>query len=101
MPPLESRFKTVAISLDAICLSEPAKPSTTKTTVRVFAILATFAVAGSREHEDEPPSTCGRACATSRELSGRGVTESGVWVGATLGATGREEERCASFRVSA
>ena len=62
MPPLESRFKTVAISLDAICLSEPAKPSTTKTTVRVFAILATFAVAGSREHEDEPPSRCGRAC---------------------------------------
>ena len=55
MPPLESRFKTVAICLDAICLSEPAKPSTTKTTVRVFAILATFAVASSREHEDEPP----------------------------------------------
>ena len=56
IPPLESRFKTVAISLDAISLSEPAKPSTTKTTVRVFAILAMFS-----EQEDEPPSTCERA----------------------------------------
>ena len=62
MPPLESRFKTVAICLDAICLGEPTKPSTTKTTVRVFAILATFArwrvIASTRM------SRRARACAT-------------------------------------
>ena len=69
MPPLESRFKTVAICLDAICLGEPTKPSTTKTTVRVFAILATFTVAGSREHEDEPPRTRVRDY-PSREVCG-------------------------------
>ena len=55
MPPLESRFKTVTICLDAVCLDEPAKLNMTKTTVRVFAIVATFAMAGSR---DEPPSVC-------------------------------------------
>ena len=48
--PLESRFKTVPIGLD-----EAAKLNMTKTTVRVFAIVATFAMAGSR---DEPPSVC-------------------------------------------
>ena len=50
MPPLESRFKTVAICLDATCLGEPAKlkMTTTTTTVRVFAIVAMFS-RGSRE----------------------------------------------------
>ena len=56
MPPLESRFKTVAICLDATCLGEPAKlKMTTTTTVSVFAIVAMFS-RGSREYE--PPSTC-------------------------------------------
>jgi len=53
--PLESRFKTVAIGLD-----EAAKLSMTKTMVRV-AIVATPRWRVSREHRDEPPSTCERA----------------------------------------
>ena len=56
MPPLESRFTTVAVCLDALRLGEPAKlnMTTTTTTVRGFAIVATFSRWRVLASSDEP-----------------------------------------------
>ena len=77
MPP--SRFKTVAICLDAIRLGEAAKLSMTKTAVRVLVMVATFAAAYSRrtsrrEHaRADPLARLGQARQADRHLP-RGPT---------------------------
>ena len=96
MPPLESRFKTVAICLDAICLGEPAKLNMTTIVVRVFAIVATFSRwRGSREHETSRRARAGTIVPTTPTLQilreARDRTNAGRvkrWLGFRRGTVG-------------